>query len=256
MENLTEVTTQSVLTMNQEEFIKLLRGDSIPEFYADQSLFRALVQMIPAVGPLFDAALAIPGTKSKQQRLDLLLWLMYKGLILIEQRLSTAEIDAGRGWMTTETFEDMVNAAIESAQKSRSREKILLNSMILTNLINGTTDGVYSPEEYINVLNDLTPLEIKAILVFYRLYKDDIMSPGENILGQANRIQAQEILAQELSVDNDELEFIMKRLERTGFIKEINGTYLSYFGGRFTITKTLLRLMDYLRDHPFSNYSF
>jgi len=256
MENLISngAENRSILALDNQEFIELLKGDSILEFYTDQQLFRTLVQMIPGIGPLVDVALAIPGTKRKQQRLDLLLWSLYKGLILIEQKLSTQEIEAGRSFMETEAFEDMLSAAIDSSQKTRSREKILMNAMILTNLSSARNDGRYRPEEYINVLAELTSLELDMILIFFRSYDEDTRGESENELGQATRLHAQEKIVEELCIEPDDLEFILKRLERTGLIKEVIGSYYGYNGGRFTATKTLFRLMEYLNDHPFANF--
>ena len=51
-------------------------------------------------------------------------------------------------------------------------------------------------------------------------------------------------------LDPDDIHFFMKRLERTGFVSELTGTFVGYTGGQFMITPSLKRFNSYLAQHP------
>jgi len=224
------------------------KSKSIPELYSENGLIRALVQMIPTIGPILDAIVAIPGTKIKEKRTLDFLVILYKGLKAVEDRIQNLEITM------TEEFYDMFILAHESSVSTRSKEKLVFNIMILTNAISGENENNYRSEEYIKALADLTPTETKVLAIFYNSYVNDESQPEEedNELKLARRVGAQEKIMQGLNIDSEEVLFLLQRLERSGFIREIKGMYLGYNGGSYTLTKVLEQLMEYLSDHPFS----
>ncbi len=58
-----------------------------------------------------------------------------------------------------------------------------------------------------------------------------------------------ENLASECVLDEKDLDFLLKRLEKSGLIKEVVGLYVGYEGGVYVITETFRKLMGYLEEH-------
>ncbi|MDR3601005.1 MAG: hypothetical protein P4L49_11095 [Desulfosporosinus sp.] len=225
--------------------------ESLTSKYAENDIIHSLVQMIPIVKPIIDGVMSMPGNKYKDKRVSDFLLLLYLSLKVSEKQMAKSEFEDNIRWAKTEAFYDMFNLAIEGAVKSRSREKLIMNVMILSNLFSVKNNGEFCPEEYIYALGQLSPLEVKIISVFYQSYKTDVEpSDSESELQKANRLDAQGRLISELGIYSENLLFLLKRIEKLGFIKELKGSLGGYSGGRFTITESLSRMMDYLAEHP------
>lgn len=54
------------------------------------------------------------------------------------------------------------------------------------------------------------------------------------------------ILKNNYNIENDDLNFLLKRTESTGLIHEITGSYLDYEGGTYMMNETLRKFMDSL----------
>lgn len=63
----------------------------------------------------------------------------------------------------------------------------------------------------------------------------------------ASSLRWREKITEDCGIDNEDIDFIIKRLERTGFISKITGTYFDYAGGEIKITKSFLRFMEYIK---------
>jgi hypothetical protein len=236
-----------------EEPFKLTDKKSIAQLYSESSIIRALVQTIPSFGAIIDAFLAMSGTKLRDERLETFINYLYESIKRLEYKVDDLVAES-------EEFHDCLWTALESSINSRVREKIIMNVMIISNLLTVKNEGHYRPEEYLKILSDLTPMEAKIIALFYKAYKengDQDPISNESELQRAQRIQAQELVSNTLRIeDEEELKFFLKRLERTGLIREITGTYFDYTGGRYMASKVLQMLMDYLKEHPFSKTEF
>lgn len=238
---------------NDEFMSQLLEGRSVPELYSDAGILRACVQMITPLGPLIDAILAAPGSRRKEERLRLFLALIYKGLAVIQGQIHDLKQRIDRLYSEyPEELEDIILKALESSIRTRSRTKIAMNAMILLNLLSGKNEGKFRPEEYLDVLSELSPIEVKIIATFYDVFVNDEQrkSTSENELQQAERLKVEEKLESELGLDREDILFLLKRIERTGLIREVSGMYWGYAGNRFTINQTLIRMMDYIKSNP------
>ncbi|MGM0710696.1 hypothetical protein [Brevibacillus parabrevis] len=232
----------NLLTMSSDEFRDFLSQKTLPELFVDGPVLRALVQMIPAFGPLVDAFLALPGTKYKEQRLNHLLLLIYQSIRAIDDKVLNLE------WANTPEFQDMLEIAIESSVKSRSNEKIIINAMILTNLLAVKNDeGRFRPEEYLRAMADLTPLEVKVIKTFF-----EVEEKNKERDNNQDSLDPRQVIVEKLGIEGDDLTFILKRVERSGFIKEAVGAMFGYGGGLYSITPSCRKLMEYLSLHPFA----
>ncbi len=234
--------------LNEHEKFEITDKTSLSELYTSNSILRALVQTIPNFGVLLDAFLAKAGTKYREKRLETFMNYLYQSLKELKFKINDVEAQ-------TEEFHDAIWMAIESSMNSRVKEQIIMNVMIISNILTVENEENYRPEEYLKILSDLSPIESKIIAIFYKAYvsyEDDTFSE-DNELQRANKIQAQELVSETLQIsDKDELMFLLKRLERTGLIREVTGGFFDYGGGRYTASKVLIMLMNYLKKHPFS----
>lgn len=238
-----------LLQISHEDFERFLKDQTLLEKYSGNQIYKALVQMIPKVGPLLDAFLSQPGTRSKEVRMNLLFLALYKSLHEIEQKKLNSD------WIKSEEFEDMLRIAVESSLKTRSREKVLMNAMILTNLIDVENDGRFRPEEYLNLLADLSPTEVQIILIVYKAYTNsqDPVGVEVNDVQRALEIDIKHKIVEKLGIDNEDLSFVLTRITRTGLIRELTGMYWDYHGEEYAPTNTLFRFMEYLNQRRLSS---
>lgn len=242
-----------LLNMSDAEFKDLIAKGSSAELYSENGVVRAIMQMIPYVGPLLDTVLASPGTKQKEERLLLLFSLFYQSLVSLQEQIGLQQFDEKLKLVNNDDFYDMLLSAIESSARTRSREKIIMNSMILSNLMAVKNEGVFWPEEYLNAIEQLTSMEVQVLLIFYKAYNNKQSKEEENELEKAKKVDIRGKIQEQLYIDQEDLDFILKRLERSGFIKEISGTYYDYLGGIYTVTDSLLRMMKYLAQNPLNS---
>lgn len=208
----------------------------IAEWYADSKVIRAMIgSFIPYIGPIIDATLALPGTHSKEQRLNAFLLALFRSIKAIDKRADAIET------VQSERFQDCLNTAINSSLNSRSRQKTMMNAMILANIINVRNTGNYRPEEYLLALAELSSTET---LVLTKLF-------GYPFAGQNDELS--EILSSDYGIDRDDMTFILRRLERTGFVNELISTEYSFTGQNFCASMALNRLIEYLRLHPYAS---
>jgi hypothetical protein len=116
--------------------------------------------------------------------------------------------------------------------------KILRNSVIQDKRM------THSPEDYLTVLAELTPREVQLAKVIYTQQREG-PSKNENELHWASS-KGWENLAVESHLEEEDIPFLLKRLERCGLIREITGTYYDYTGGVYAITDVFRKLMDYI----------
>ncbi|WP_342576686.1 hypothetical protein [Paenibacillus sp. FSL M8-0142] len=230
------------MTENQKpNETQLTDSRSIAEAYSSADLLRVIMQSIPTIGPILDVFLAMPGTRIREERLQFFISTLFEAVQKLEGRIDLHIAE-------TEEFHDSVWRAIESSLNSRTKNKIIMNVMILSNILTVKTGSVIDPEDYLKLVAELSPIESRIVALFHKIYKDDTgTTESENNLQRATRLEAQKIIASTLGIeDSDDLYFQLKRLERTGLIREITGTFFGYTGGSFAPTKLLDRLMEYL----------
>jgi hypothetical protein len=232
-----------------EKFNEQLQRKSWTEWYCNLPAVRAVVQALPVIGGPLDTMLAMPGQLFQQERVELLFRFIGEALSHFDQDFLKKE------WVNSDEFRDILVQAIESSARSRSEEKIRINAMILTNVLAVPNDGQFWPEEYMKALADLTPREVKALFVFYKAFEEVNSDSGDNELQKASKTSWAEMLQNECGIDPGDITFLMKRLERTGFVFEITGGYFGYGGGQFCPTESLRRLMEYLSLNPLSRAS-
>ena len=212
------------------------------QVYSNNTVLRVIVNAIPYIGGSLDVLLWGRGHRIAQERLKSLLEQLQTDMGTLNENM----ID--RTFIESEEWFDLVVKTLESAARTRDSEKIRLYSRILRNSVIRRKRETYSPEEYLTILAELTPREVELAKAIYAQQSDN-PKENENELQWATR-KGWGNLAAESGLDEKDVIFLLKRLERTGLIREVTGFYLGYEGGKYVITEAFRKLMDYLEKEP------
>lgn len=200
---------------------------------------RSLVVAIPGIGGSLDLLIAGRGQRLAQERIVNLL----SGL---KEEMSEVRSDMlDRVFLETDEWADLVIKAVDAATKSRDKAKIRLYARILRSAATFQDRGAFSPEEYLDALAELTPREVVVARAIYGRQQD--VPSSEQDLFKWAKDRGWDRLPQDCpSVPEEDLPFILIRLERSGLIKEITGMYWDYQGGMYIITNAFRQLVQYI----------
>jgi hypothetical protein len=210
--------------------------------YSSSLSLKVLISQIPYLGSVIDGIITHKEDELQEQRLKYFLGSLKEGIEKIDERTIQKE------WVNSEEFYDILRQAISSSIKSRSKEKALINVRILLNVLGTTNEGQFRPEEYLHSIEELTTTEVKALLVIYQEFTSKEREDSQNDLQFARTLNWKEKIIQHCGIDEEDIEFVIKRLEKTGFITEITGAYFSYSGGQIKITQSFIRFMNYISN--------
>lgn len=212
------------------------------EVYAGKTVLRAAVASIPYIGGAVDIFIADRGQKIVQTRI----------LRMIEEiKTAMSEIEKDKlnsRYLESEEFFDMLVNTFEQAAKTRSEEKIRIYAQILRGAVT-TRDSkeTHSPETYLWVIAELTPVELEVARAIYLQQLDETLKE-ENELKWAREKGWEKLPDQCTGVPKEDLPFILTRLSKSGLIREITGVYVGYTGGVYVVTdvfRKLMRFIDY-----------
>ena len=215
--------------------------DRAVEAYSARGWLRAAVAMVPYLGSAIDALITTRGAALTQRRIETL---------LEELRVAAEHLDdkkVNRDFLASEEFDDLMMRAFRSASETRDRDKIRLYAAILIGAASAELADV-DPESILAAIAELSPLEITVARELYRQQHGqlslDASGPDRDLeLSEVNE-RAKDARWPARAVPN--LSYHLKRIERTGLIAEITGTYWDYTGGAYRTTSTFRRLMRYL----------
>ncbi|GIM48423.1 hypothetical protein DNHGIG_39720 [Collibacillus ludicampi] len=91
--------------------------------------------------------------------------------------------------------------------------------------------------------------------IFYRQCLNSQRQSNESDIQYSQRMHWREAIHKECGIDPEDVTFVVKRLERTGFISEVTGAFFGYAGGEYVPTESFKRFMEYLSLHPFNKAS-
>jgi hypothetical protein len=223
--------------MLQERSNKLAK---VSEVYAENTVLRALINTIPYIGSSLDILFASKGQKIIKSRLTQIL----EDLKVEMNRLQENMIDSE--YLESEEWFDLVLRGFEAAAKTRDREKICLYSKVLRGAFTIQNREQSYPEEYLDILAELILKEIEVARVIYSQQRDSPQN-DENELKWAIQ-KGWKQLSEQCSIPKEDLPFVLLRLQRSGLIREIIGTYMDYKGGVYIITESFRKLMRYLGE--------
>ncbi len=212
--------------------------------YSDNIALRATINLIPTIGGSLDVIFSSRGQALAAQRLTQFIDDLRTEMRLLETRV------VDKDYLESEQWVDLVMRAMEAAARTRDREKIRLYAKILKGAVSNRNLREFSPEEYLTILSEMTPLEIQVATSIYR-QQSDRPQEGENELTWAQRKEWDKI-PERVSVSHDDMPFILIRLERTGLIKEITGAFWGYEGGVYVVTEAFRKMMQFLGETDIS----
>ena len=140
-------------------------------------------------------------------------------------------------------------------------DKIIFFSKLIKNSLESSDEERKYNFDYIKIVHELSIDQMHLLHEIYiqqkDLYKFREESPEYNELNLVHECtdwkNLPKILNDKYGIDENDLNFLLKRTESTGLIREITGTYLEYDGGTYIMNETLRKFMDKLDNIVIKN---
>ena len=134
------------------------------------------------------------------------------------------------------------------------KDKIIFFSKLIKNSLESSEKDRKYNFDYIKIVHELSVDQMHLLHEIYiqqkDLYKLREESPEYNELNLVHECtdwkNLPKILNDKYGIDEDDLNFLLKRTESTGLIHEITGSYIGYDGGTYIMNETLRKFMDRL----------
>lgn len=212
------------------------------EIIAEEPTLRVLLNAIPSVGGSLNELLAGKGQRIIEERRDNFLLLLRKHVEALDKEAIRKDY-----FETPEGF-DLLIKALDESRKTRSEEKRDLIAKILTGAL--STDagqGEYSPEEYLNVVANLTVKEWEIARAIYTMQQN--IFPRE--LEPSNKMETWRLCAKTLSEEHDieanALPLFLNRLYSAGLLDLFYVTVPGSPIPTYWVSPTFDKLMEFLR---------
>lgn len=198
------------------------------------SFIRIIINNIPYIGNSIDIFVSDKIQIIKEKRILSLIDELARQIEDIHENLIDYK------YLDSEEWYDLLFSAFEKAIKTRSEEKIKYYANILkTSVID--VDIRKQAEDFINVLSELSEIEINIAKI---ISEHITISINENPRGDEGLLN--QFLQDCNFVDAKDLQFYLKRLEKSGLVNEIVGMYLGYSGGIYEMTATFSKILKLL----------
>lgn len=223
-------------------------GDKLLEVskaYNKQIIIRAGICAIPYVGGSLDILLSSKGQKIVSNRIE-------NFIKEIQAEISSLKVDQiNNDYFESEEGFDLIIAAFNSAVRTRQKVKLNLFAQVIRSVI--TKDKEFDedePELFLKLIEELTVKEFRVAMLLYALretLKDD--PENESLINKQNDMTNDALI---LSQQNPEFEYeelvsILVRLERTGLVKEMVGSFIGYGGGKYLVNQLFIRFVHFLK---------
>lgn len=214
------------------------------EVYVQHAWLRAAVNLIPYIGSSLDVVLASRGIVHQKRILELLKNLEEEMSLIKEERIDIA-------YLESEEFSDILLRVMEASLKARDRDKIRLYAKFLRGVVLFQDRHRISSEDYLAALIELTPSELEVARAIYKQQYDSEPNSDESDLQWAWRKGWNDLPNQVMSVLKEELPFILLRVQKSGLIRELSGSYVGYEGEVYVITDAFRKLVHFIGDDEF-----
>lgn len=233
------------------------------EIYGDNTVLRALINAIPAVGGSLDVILAARGQAVAQARIAQLLD------DLRGEMVSLRDEAVDKDFLNSDEWLDLVLRSLEAATRTRHRDKIWLYARLLRSAARVQDRHGMSPEDYLTILVDLTPTEIVVARAIYEQQHDLPLwtvyeQRHERTRGPESQPEMQwenmtqgallkgwdDLPAQCPSVPSEDMPFLLARIEKSGLIHKLPGVDRYHPDGVYVITNVFGKLMRYIDLSP------
>lgn len=214
--------------------------------YSDISELRALVNLIPVIGSSIDVIISSEAQKVQFKRIQ--------GTIshLTDEMRDIDEEKIDRSFLETEEFFDLLLLFFEKCMKTRHSEKIILNCKILAGsvLFDSKNERQFA-YDILNNIADLSPTDLKLSIMIYEQQKGELPHFTDEYRElQFVKERRWDDLLQQSKMHEIEFNLSLFNLTKSGLIREVLGSYIGYYGGKYVITDAFRKLMLYVQ---FSN---
>jgi hypothetical protein len=182
------------------------------EWYERNTVLRAMVVSIPYLGGGLDTIITSEAQRATTER-------VYMLLDELSRRMKQHDEEAiNREYLDSDEFIDLVIKAFDAATKTRDEEKIRWYARILTESTVREKQGNYFPEEYLHLIADLTPLELR---VANHLYKSGLHERARLFPDDEVWTDWKEQVCNDLNIDRATLPMNLSRIAATGLIEPV-----------------------------------
>ncbi len=215
------------------------------EYYTQNAELRTAICSIPHIGSAIDVFVATKGQNIIQRRVRSLIENLSSNMSKLEERKVDKE------FLRSEEFFELIVRAFEYAARTKDDEKIGLYAQILRGAVNmDNKKEEHFPEEYLEVIKELTPVELKVAKAIYEQQSEYKPDADEITVNEPQWVQSKgwSELTTKCGLSWPELYLILNRIAGTGLIKEIVGPYYEYTGGVYIITPLFKKIMEFIKE--------
>ena len=175
------------------------------------------------------------------------------------EELDEKKID--KEYLNSLEFLNLLVRTYKMALDEIEMDKIIFFSKLIKNSLESSEEERKYNFDYIKIVHELSIDQMHLLHEIYiqqkDLYKFSDEYPEYNELNLVHECtdwkNLPKILNDKYGIDEDDLNFLLKRTESTGLIYEITGTYLDYEGGTYIMNETLIKFMDKLDNIVIKN---
>lgn len=168
------------------------------------------------------------------------------------EKLDEKKID--KEYLNSFEFLNLLVLTYKMALDEIGLDKIIFFSKLIKNSLESSEEERKYNFDYIKIVHELSIDQMHLLHEIYiqqkDLYKFREEYPDYTELNLVHECtdwkNLPKILNDKYMIDEDDLNFLLKRTESTGLIREITGTYLNYDGGTYIMNETLRKFMDRL----------
>lgn len=168
------------------------------------------------------------------------------------EELDEKKVD--KAYLNSLEFLNLLVRTYKMALDEIEMDKIIFFSKLIKNSLESSEEERKYDFDYIKIVHELSIDQMHLLHEIYiqqkDLYKFREEYPDYTELNLVHECtdwkNLPKILNDKYGLDENDLNFLLKRTESTGLIREITGTYLNYDGGTYIMNETLRKFMDRL----------
>lgn len=212
------------------------------EKYSENIILREAISFIPFIGSPLDIFLTTKAQKTVNVRI-IHLFNELKGEM---STLEEGKVD--KDYINSEEFIDLFIKTIEATAKTIDKGKIKLYAKLLKGAIKFQDRKKYSPEEYLQVLSELSIRELEVAKAIYKQQGQERKKDEDELKWILRR--GWEKLEKECpSIPKEDFRFIFLRLRKSGLIQELQHSYFYSKKVVFVISNVFRKIMRYLEQN-------
>jgi hypothetical protein len=167
------------------------------------------------------------------------------------------EIEKGKidlGYLQSPEFFDLLirgfDACVRSRSETRKRIAARFLKSVLTKPIERSRLDVDSVFDGLVDLSDAELDALRAIWILQKGFSIGQVDSSVSLVQLINRYEWDRLPTLLAGYSDDEIQYLLKRAERSGLVREATGAFLDYTGGYFYITDVFGRVMELIDDIP------